>query len=101
MEKKDFEADTRCTVAWKQPDGHVIPATIYVHRTYDSYMVVRMTGSDAMLRKIDYKDITRIVSTEPVTAENRRTVPAAMLDEKTWRDRNEMEHYASSSARGK
>ena len=101
MEKKDFQAGTRCTVAWKQPDGLVIPATIYVHRTYDSCMIVRMTGSDGMLRKIAYTDITRIVSTDTVTAENRRTVPAALLDEKTWRDRTEMSHYASSAARGK
>ncbi len=101
MEKKDFETDTRYTIAWRQPDGNVIPATIYVHRTYDPYMIVRMTGSDAMLRKIVYADITRIVATESVTAENRRTVPAALLDEKTWRDRTEMSHYASSAARGK
>jgi len=101
MEKKDFAADTRYTIAWQQPDGHVIPATVYVHRTYDSSMIVRMTGSDAMLRKIAYSDITRIVSTDTVTAENRRTLPAALLDEKTWRDRTEMSHYGSSAARGK
>lgn len=101
MEKTDFQPDTRYAIAWQQTDGRVIPATIYVYRTHDPYMIVRMTGSDGALRKIAYADVTRIVTTETVAAENRRPVPAALLDEKTWRDRTEMEHYASSPARGK
>lgn len=101
MDKTDFQADTRYTIAWQRSDGCVIPATIYVYRTHDPFMIVRMTGADGTLRKIAYTEITRIVSKDTVAPENRRSVPAALLDEKTWRDRTEMSHYASSAALGK
>jgi len=101
MEKTDFQANTRYTIAWQQPDGRVIPATIYVHRIHDPFMIVRLQGADGTLRKISYTEVTRIASTEIVPPEHIRSVPAALLDEKTWRDRTEMAHYSSSPALGK
>ncbi|MBX3652391.1 MAG: hypothetical protein KF771_13560 [Burkholderiales bacterium] len=101
MDKSDFQADTRYTITWQRPDGRTVPANFYVHRTHDSGMIVRFAGADAALRKIAYAEVLRIVAAEPVPPEQQRSVPAALLDEKTWRDRSEMEHYASSPARGK
>ena len=101
MEKTDFQADTRYTIAWQRPDGRVVPATIYVYRTHDLYMIVRETGADGALRKITYPEVARIVAAEPVAPDQRRTVPAALLDEKAWRDRTVMAHYSSSPALGK
>lgn len=101
MDKTAFQPDTRYTVALREAGGRVVPATLYVYRTHDSFMIVRMTGSTGALRKIPYTDIVRIVAAEAVAPEHRRSVPAALLDEKTWRDRTEMAHYASSADRGK
>ncbi len=101
MEKTDFQADTRYTIAWARPDGRVVPATIYVHRTHDPYMIVRVSGADGALRKIAYAEVVRIVAAEPVAQDKRRAVPAALLDENTWRDRTVMAHYSSSPALGK
>ncbi len=101
MEKTDFQADTRYSIAWQQPDGRVIPATIYVHRVHEPFMIVRVAGADGALRKISYVDVLKVVSAEPASPGGRRTVPAALLDEKTWHDRTVMAHYASSPALGK
>lgn len=101
MEKNDFQADTRYSIAWQQPDGRVIPATIYVYRVHDPFMIVRVAGADGALRKISYSEVLKIVSAEPASPDRRRTVPAALLDEKTWRERTVMAHYASSPALGK
>jgi hypothetical protein len=53
------------------------------------------------LRKIGYGEVLKMVSAEPVPPGKRRAVPAALLDEKTWRDRTTMAHYSSSPALGK
>jgi hypothetical protein len=101
MDKSDFQADTRYTISWQRPDGRIVPATFYVHKIHDNAMIVRFTGADAALRKIGYAEVQKIVAAEAVPPEQRRSVPAALLDESTWRDRSEMAHYASSPARGK
>lgn len=101
MDKTDFQPDTRYTITWQRPDGRVVPATFYVHKLHDNAMIVRFTGADAALRKIGYAEVQKIVAADPVPPEQRRSVPAALLDEGTWRDRKEMAHYASSPARGK
>lgn len=101
MDKSDFQADTRYTITWQRPDGRVVPATFYVHKIHDSAMIVRFTGADAALRKIGYAEVQKIVAADAVPPGERRSVPAALLDESTWRDRSEMAHYASSPARGK
>lgn len=101
MNQSDFQPDTRYTVTWQRADGSTVPATFYVHRTHTAWMIVRMTGADAALRRIGYGEILKIVDAVAIPPEQRRSVPAALLDEKTWRDRSEMIHYASSPARGK
>lgn len=101
MDKSDFHPDTRYTIAWRDPAGNVRPATIYVYRVYDAFMVVRSTGGDALLRKIAYPEVVKIVASQPVAPSERYMVPAAVLDEKNWRDRAVMAHYATSPARGK
>ncbi len=101
MDKSDFQADTRYTITWQRPDGRTVPASFYVHRLHENAMIVRFAGADAALRKIAYAEVLRIVSSEAVPPEQQRSIPAALLDEKTWRERSEMTHYASSPARGK
>lgn len=101
MDKTDFQPDTRYTIAWQHPEGRVVPATIYVCRTHDPYMIVRVAGADGALHKIAYGEVARIVAAEPVAPDKRRAVPAALLDESTWRDRTVMAHYSSSPALGK
>jgi hypothetical protein len=101
MDKSDFQADFRYTIAWQPPGGRAMPATIYVYRAHDAFMIVRGGGTDGALRKIGYGEVLKIVAAEPVSPDKRRAVPAALLDEKTWSDRTTMAHYASSPALGK
>lgn len=101
MNKTDFKPDTRYTITWRAPDGRVQPANLYVYRVYDGFLVARLTGADGLLRKITYPEVLRIVATAEVPANDRYFVPAALLDEKFWRERETLEHYASSPDRGK
>jgi len=101
MDKADFHPDTRYTITWRDAEGNVRPATIYVYRVYDAFMIARPCGGDALLRKIPYPEVVRIVATRPVAPSDRYAVPAALLDEKNWRDRTVMAHYSTSPARGK
>jgi hypothetical protein len=101
MDKSDFQSDVRYTIAWQPPGGRVIPATIYVYRTHDAFMIVRGGGTDGALRKMGYAEVLKMVSAEPVPPEKRRAVPAALLNEKIWRDRTTMAHYSSSPTLGK
>lgn len=101
MDKSDFQTDFRYTITWQPPGGHAMPATIYVYRTHDAFMIVRKGGTDAGLHKIGYTEVLKIVTAEPVSPGKRRAIPAALLDEKTWRDRITMMHYSSSPALGK
>lgn len=101
MDKNDFKPDTRYTVTWRSPDGKVQAANIYVHRAHDHFLVVRFTGADAVLRKITYPEVLKIVAAKAVDPNDRSLVPAALLEETTWRDRVVMEHYSSSPRSGK
>lgn len=101
MDKTDFQADTRYTISWQRPGGRATPARLYVHRVYDNYMIARIAGADGMLRKITYPEVLKVVAAQAVEPEEVRPVPAALLDENTWRNRVEMEHYSSSPQRGK
>jgi hypothetical protein len=101
MDKNDFRPDTRYTIAWGDRQGSARPATIYVYRAYSEFLVARLVGGDGLLRKITYPEVLKIVSAEPVAPGNRTFVPAAMLDEKTWRDRTIMQHAPGSPQRGK
>lgn len=101
MDKSHFTPDTRYTLALRDERGKPRPANLYVYRVYDQFMVARATSGDGLLRKIAYADVERIVDATPVPAAERYFLPAAVLDEKSWRDRSVMQHYASSPGRGK
>lgn len=101
MDKNDFKADTRYTITWQRPGGRATPANIYVHRVYDGFMVARVAGEESRLRKIAYPEVLKLVAAEAVASAALRPVPAALLDEKTWKNRDEMEHYSSSPQLGK
>ena len=102
MDKSDFTPDTRYTLAWRDPSsGNVRPFSVYVFRVYDAFMIARPAGGDALLRKIAYPEVLKIVAAQPVAAHERYMVPAALLEEKAWRERDVMMHYATSPARGK
>ena len=64
-------------------------------------MVARSTSGDGLVRKMNYADIERIVDQTPVPAAERYLLRAAVLDEKNWRARTVMQHYATSPGRGK
>jgi len=100
-DKSEFSADTRYTLTLRDAQGRVRPANVYVYRVYDAFMVARATSGDGLLRKIPYSDVERIVDAKPAAADDRYALPAALLDEKNWRDKSEMQVYASSAARGK
>ena len=101
MDKSHFASDTRCTLVLRDAAGKSRPANVYVYRAYDAFLVVRAQGEDGLVRKIPYEAVERIVSSVEVAPAGRYALPAAMLDEKTWRDRASMQHYASSPGRGK
>lgn len=101
MDKNDFKPDTRYTITWQSPDGRVQPANIYVYRVFDTFVVARLTGADGLLRKITYPEILKIVAAKEIEPNHRYSIPAPLLDEKTWRDRVVMEHYSSSPGFGK
>lgn len=101
MNKDAFKPDTRYTLTCKDERGRVRPLNLYVYRVYDKFMVARETSGSGLLRRIGYEDIERIVDEKPVAEADRFYIPAQTLDEKNWRDRTVMEHYASAPGRGK
>jgi hypothetical protein len=101
MNKDDFRPDTRCTISWRNPQGRVQAANVYVFKVCERFLIGRLTGDDALLRKIDYQDVLKVVSTTDVAPVDRYALPAAVTDENTWRDRVVMQHYATSPRRGK
>ena len=101
MDKSNFSTDTRYTLTLRDASGKTRAANLYVYRVYDQFMVARSTSGDGLLRKIPYSDVEKVVNQKPVDAKERFTFPAALLDEKNWRDKSEMQVYASSAARGK
>jgi hypothetical protein len=101
MDKQAFKPDTRYTLACRDAAGHVRPLNVYVYRVYDQFMVARETGAAGLVRKIAYAGVERIVKEQAVPPEERFFLPAGVLDEKAWRDREVMQHYASAPGRGK
>lgn len=101
MDKANFKENTRYTVAWRATDGKIRPANIYVYKMFDTAMIARMTDKAGFLYKIAYEDITKIVKEITVEKENQFHIPAAVLDEKVWKDRSMMERYSSSPHMGK
>lgn len=101
MGKQDFAPDTRYTLTWRDERGRERPLNIYVYRTYDGFMVARETSGAGLVRKIAYADVVRVVLAQPVPPAARYFLPAAVLDEKNWRDRTTMQHYATAPGLGK
>mgnify|MGYP005840475115 CR=1 FL=1 len=101
MDKTLFKEDTRYTITWRDESGKARPANIYVFRTYDAFMVARETSGGGLLRKIPYGDVLKIVHEKPVDKHDRYVIPAAVLEEKAWRDRSVMERYSSGPQLGK
>lgn len=101
MEKKDFAQDTRYTVTLRDESGKLRPASIYIYKLYDDFMIVRLTQADGLLRKLKYDDVVKIVKTRQIAAEDRFFIPEAVLAEKVWKDRDMMFRYSSSPHMGK
>lgn len=101
VDKTAFKSDTRYTLTLRDSQGTPRPINVYVYRVYDKFMVARAMSGDGLVRRIDYGVVEKIVAEQPVAANERFVLPAAMLDESSWRDRTVMQHYASSPARGK
>lgn len=101
MDKESFKENTRYTITWRSPDGKLRPANIYVYKMFEKAMIARMTDKSGLLHKIGYDDVMRIVKTNPVDNGHLFTIPAAILDEKVWKDRTVMERYSSAPQYGK
>ncbi len=101
MDKSSFKPDMRYTLTLRDERGKARPANLYVYRVYEKFVVARSTSGDGLVRKVNYSDIERIVDETAVSPADRYFLPAAVLDEKNWRDRTVMQHYASSPGRGK
>lgn len=101
MDKEAFKQDTRYTLTCKDEMGRMRPLNLYVYRVYDKFMVARETSGGGLLRRIQYENVERIVHEHPVPPAERFFIPGAVLDEKNWRDRAEMQLYSSAPGRGK
>ena len=101
MQKDDFKENVRYTITLRAADGKLRPANIYVYKLFATAMIVRMTDKSGFLHKIAYDDVTKIVKTLAVDSQHQFFIPAPVLDEKTWKDRNVMERYSSAPHMGK
>ncbi len=101
MDKTSFKPDTRYTLTLRDAAGKARPVKVYVYRVYDKFMVARATSGDGLLRKVPYDSVERIVDETPVAGAERFMLPAALLDEKGWKDKDVMQVYASAPGRGK
>ncbi len=101
MDKSNFKEDTRYTITLQDETGKARPANIYVFRTYDQFMIARETSGGGLLRKIPYGGVLKIVQEKPVERQDRYVIPAAVLEEKAWRDRTVMERYSTAPQLGK
>jgi len=101
MTKDDFKIDTRYTLTWRDASGRLAPLNLYVYRTYNDFMIARETSGTGLVRKIAYGDVVKIVHEHAVEPQDRFFLPTQILEEKHWRNRNEMQHYASAPGRGK
>jgi hypothetical protein len=101
MDRLAFKQDTRYTLTLLDEHGKARPASLYVYRVYEKFMVARETGGAAQLCKVPYERVVAIVDEAPIGPAARYLLPAAVLDEKTWKDRDTMQHYASAPGRGK
>lgn len=101
MEKKDFAEGVRYAVTLRDESGKLRPANFYVYKCFDEFMIVRMTDKAALLHKIKYEDVTKIVKTIEVSSPKKFMLPEAVLSPKTWATRTTMQVYGSAPGLGK
>lgn len=101
MDKSNFKEDTRYTITLQDESGKARPANIYVFKAYEQFMIARETSGGGLLRKIPYGNVLKIVQEKPVEKQDRYVIPAAVLEEKAWRDRSVMERYSTAPQLGK
>jgi len=101
LKKDDFKSDTRYTVAWRDYDGKIRPANLYVYRLYDQFMIARKTDHSGLLYKIGYDQILKVVKETAVSLEQQFRIPDAVLKEASWAGRTVMERYSTSPGVGK
>lgn len=101
MLKEDFNENYRYTITLRNSEGKLCPANIYVYKLFNTAMIARMTDKGGLLHKIAFDDVMKIVKHHAVDKEDQYSIPAAVLDEKIWKDRTVMERYSSSPHMGK
>lgn len=101
LEKNDFQENMRYTVTLRDTGGKLRPAKFYVMRRYNDAMIVRLTEREGILRKVAYADVLKIVKSSSVPVQDRYFIPEAILNEKNWKDRTEIQHYSSAPHMGK
>ncbi|MDH5376715.1 MAG: hypothetical protein OEX00_00155 [Gammaproteobacteria bacterium] len=101
MNKDDFHNHSRYTVTLTDEHGKARPSKFYVLHKLSSSMIVRLTEREGILKKIGYDSVKKIVTQEAVPEQNRISLPPALLEEKFWKDRDEMQHYSSTPHSGK
>lgn len=101
MEKSDFKINTKYALTYKDENGRLRPGNFYIYRLYDGYMIARNTDQSSFLHKVQYADVSRIVKTIPVSDFHVFSLPEAVLEEKTWKDRTVMQTYTSAPGLGK
>lgn len=101
MQKQDFQENHRYTVALRDENGKARPVNFYVYKCFDNDMIIRRTDKEGMIYKIKYDDVLKIVKSQAVEKNNIYTLPAAVLDAKTWKSRSSMQAYSSSPHLGK
>jgi hypothetical protein len=101
VEKQDFHEHVRYTLTVKDSDNKLRPMNVYILKLHDDNMIARMTDKEGILRKIKYEDVIKIVHEKAVPKQDHYIVPAALLLEKNWADRDEIQHYSNSPHMGK
>ena len=101
MDRSEFKENTRITVTYKDSKGKLRPGNFYVYKLFDDFMVVRRTDNDGLFRKMPYGDVVKIVKSKAADKAHLFYVPDELLEEKMWKDRDTMFHYASAPGRGK
>lgn len=95
MDKSSFEPHTIVTVTLRDAHGTPRPANLYVCRVHEGFLVAR-NRADGLLHRIAFDRIERIVESKTVPPAQRYVVPAPLLDAALWRDRTQMDVYASA-----
>lgn len=101
MEKSDFKEHTRYTLTISDEQGKLRPLNIYLLKMHPEHMIVRLTDREGILKKFAYSQVQRIVRQQVVSSQNQYSVPDALLSEKNWADRTEIQHYSSMPHSGK